>query len=186
VPRVEMKYHAGMLYCPICYQDVAEAGGRCQLCGKQLDMEGQQLCHECRENKRKEAEKRRDDASRCPRCGSKTENGICLECARRPHGEDGGQFGPVAEPGDRGTHYAAGEYGGQARGSGLVSCSSCRRQVHSVAWRDGQPYCQDCMEKHGGSMPLIVIHRIGRFVGGLFKPKERVRVRVKEGKVKGK
>ncbi|MFH1448117.1 MAG: hypothetical protein ABIG39_04600 [Candidatus Micrarchaeota archaeon] len=63
VPRVEMKYHAGMLYCPICYQDVAETG-RCQLCGKQLESGENELCRQCRERKRAEERKHKDSERR--------------------------------------------------------------------------------------------------------------------------
>ena len=160
VPRVEMKYHAGMLYCPICYQDVAEAGGRCQLCGKQLEHGGGQVCEACREKKR----------NRCPECGNQMEEGVCPECSREEPGRHAGHGeGPSGEE-------------GRPAGSGVVGCSRCRQLVQSPVWRNGQPYCSNCADKDGIFLPLV--RRISGIAKAIVRPKAEKRLRVKaSGKV---
>lgn len=81
VPRMEMKYYAGMLYCPMCYNDVAEAN-RCQLCGKHLETGEHGLCGACKERKKQK--------EKCSRCGSSLEEGVCPNCSReRPERGEG-------------------------------------------------------------------------------------------------
>ncbi len=202
VPRVEMKYHAGMLYCPICYQDVAEAGGRCQLCGSQLEPGEQQFCHQCIEKKKQK------ERSKCPRCGSAMEGGICPRCSRGEPGEGGHcpRCGSRLEGGVC-SRCARGEppeppkrcpsCGAQLDGwvcpkcswepdrkpfgasTGVVGCSNCHGPANPPAWRGGQPYCQVCAEKQGISTPIRVATRIRGLFRELVKPKTRERVRVK-------
>lgn len=176
VPRVEMKYHAGMLYCPICYQDVAEAGGRCQLCGKQLESGEHQVCRECREKK-----EHREDARRCPKCGTRLEEGICPKCSRGEPGEGGagpdGEFGHGVRVGS-----GAGEYRGRERpsGPGIVVCSKCRQHVEVPVWQGGQPYCQSCAEKNNVSLPIKVLRRIGLAKENIREKRGGIRVKLKQ------
>ena len=153
VPRAEMKYHAGLLYCPICYQGIAEAGGRCQLCGKQLEHGESQICNECKE---KEKQK---EWGRCARCGSALEDGACPRCSK----------------GEPGLPPRRGDEGGRPSGPGIVVCSKCRQHVESPVWKNGQPYCQICVEKGGVFLPIMIVQRLSNL---LVKPKQKPRIRV--------
>ncbi len=201
VPRVEMKYHAGMLYCPICYNDVAEAGGRCQLCGRQLESDEQQYCHECSERKK--------GKQKCPHCGSQMEEGTCPRCSRGEGGEEGkrcprcgsqfeGEMCPRCSRGEPfeapsrcpvcGTRLEAGscpKCSWEPQGkppedsSGLVNCSKCRQPAKPAIWNNSQPYCRACYEQVTASIPLRVVRGISGTLRGLVKPKADSRVKVK-------
>ncbi len=81
VPRVEMKYHAGLLYCPICYQDVVE-GNRCEVCGNILEHSALRICPSCRERKEAEGERKGEASQAAER---KTGESVvqCSECQQQ-------------------------------------------------------------------------------------------------------
>ncbi len=162
VPRAEMKYYGGLLYCPICYQDIAEAGGRCQLCGKYLEHGGGQICSECKEKKKQQGE-------RCARCGAVLEGGVCNRCSR-------------GEPWEPGVFPRGGDEGGRPSGPGIVVCSKCRQHAESPVWQGGQPYCQICAEKGSVFLPIMIVQRLNSFVKRLIRPKETRRLRLEKGK----
>jgi hypothetical protein len=165
VPRVEMKYHAGQLFCPICYNDVAEGGGRCQLCGKQLDHGENRICSVCSDK-----EKHKD---MCPKCGAYLVGGICPNCSH-----DGpSRMGQITEK-TGGMKRILVEHGG----IGIVSCSKCSTHVEQPVWENGRPFCNACAEKYGTSLPIRVVRGIKGILKGNVKEKQdaRKRIRIKE------
>ncbi|MFH1470231.1 MAG: hypothetical protein ABIF01_00625 [Candidatus Micrarchaeota archaeon] len=171
VPRVEMKYHAGLLYCPICYQEVAEIGGRCQLCGSQLEAGEHQICRICKDKKRAK--------TKCPKCGDSLDNGICPKCSRGEHPEPPKQC-PRCGSTISGWKCTNCIWESDHKPSaGAIACSACRNASDSNVWKDGKPYCVLCANTVGPSFSTKVLRRIAKGLNAIVKPKTQTRIKVK-------